>query len=80
MSSEEMFNLCGYELELSDEKEILYKMKWEISTSYYVDFKLKEKTFEAFVISDSPFTPATSFDIDMSLYEAIKKQIEELGW
>lgn len=80
MSSEEMFNLCGYELELSDEKEILYKMKWEISSTYYVAFKLKDKVFETFMLSDSPFEPSTSFDIDMNLYKAIKKQIEELGW
>ena len=80
MSAKEMFEKLGYEIDEQYNKEILYKMKWEISTTYYVSFDLEHKWFECFIISDSPFEPSKSFAIDIDLLQAINKQVEELKW
>ena len=80
MSAKEMFEKLGYEIDEDNDKEILYKMKWEISSTYYVSFDLRNKWFEVFVTSDSPFEPSKSFPIYMDLLRAINKQVEELGW
>jgi hypothetical protein len=80
MSAKEMFEKLGYEIDEENDREILYKMKWEISDTYYVSFNLEYKNFECFVISDSPFEPVKSFEVDLDLLQAINKQIEELGW
>lgn len=80
MSAKEMFEELGYEIDEENDKEILYKMKWEISTSYYVGFDLDHKNFECFITSDSPFEPAKSFAIDLDLLQAINQQCRELGW
>ena len=80
MSAKEMFEKLGYELDEDNDIEILYKMKWEISSTYYVSFDLGYKNFECFVTSDSPFEPAKSFAVDLDLLQAINKQVEELGW
>lgn len=76
-----MFEKLGYDIDEENNKEILYKMKWEISSTYYVSFGLINKSIECFCfISDSPFTPAESFAVDLDLLQAINKQVEELGW
>lgn len=81
MIAKEMFEELGYDLDEENDKEILYKMKWEISSTYYVSFDLKNKNIECYYFaSDSPFTPAESFAVDLDLLQAINKQIEELGW
>ncbi len=80
MIAKEMFEKLGYEIDEQSDKEILYKMKWERSSSYWVVFKMKNKSFECFVTSDSPFTPPESYEINMDLLQAINKQVEELGW
>ena len=80
MKAKEMFEKLGYEIDEQNNKEILYKMKWEISTTYYVSFYLEHKWLECFITSDSPFEPSKSFAIDLELLQAINKQIEELGW
>ena len=80
MKAKEMFEKLGYELNEQNDKEILYKMKWEISSYYWVAFDILNKRFECFATSDSPFTPPESYDINMDLLQAINKQIEELGW
>lgn len=81
MIAKEMFEKLGYDLDEENDKEILYKMKWEISSTYYVSFDLKNKNIECYYFaSDSPFTPAESFAVDLDLLQAINKQVEELGW
>lgn len=80
MSAKEMFEKLGYELDIITDFEILYHMKWEISTTYWVSFNLINKSFECFVNSDSPFEPSKSYAIDIELLKAINKQVEELGW
>lgn len=80
MKAKEMFEKLGYEIDEQSNKEILYKMKWEISTTYYVSFDLEHKWFECFITSDSPFEPSKSFAIDLELLQAINKQCEELEW
>ena len=75
-----MFEKLGYTIDEINSKEILYKMKWEISSTYWVSFDLLNKSVECFVNSDSPFNPSESFAIDMNLLQAINKQISELGW
>ena len=80
MSAKTMFEKLGYEIDEQNDKEILYKMKWEISSSYWVSFKILNKSFECFVTSDSPFTPPESYDINMDLLQAINQQVKELGW
>ena len=80
MTAKEMLEKLGYEIDEENDKEILYKMKWEISSSYYVGFDLEHKNFECFVTSDSPFEPAKSFAVYLDLLQAINKQVEELGW
>ena len=80
MSAKEMFEKLGYEIDEQNNKEILYKMKWEISTTYYVSFDLEHKWLECFITSDSPFEPSKSYTIDIDLLQAINKQVEELGW
>ena len=80
MSAKEMFESLYYEIDEESEKEILYKMKWEISTTYWVSFDKVHKYIECFMTSDSPFEPSKSFAIDTDLLQAINKQVEELGW
>ena len=80
MSAKEMFEKLGYEIDEQNNKEILYKMKWEISTSYYVSFDLEHKLFECFITSDSPFEPAKPFEVSIYELQAINKQVEELEW
>ena len=81
MIAKEMFEELGYDLDEENDKEILYKMKWEISSTYYVSFDLKNKNIECYYFaSDSPFTLAESFAVDLDLLQAINKQVEELGW
>jgi len=81
MSAKEMFEKLGYEIDIENDTEILYKMKWEISSTYYVSFGLINKRIECFYFaSDSPFTPTESFEVDLDLLQAINKQVEELGW
>ena len=80
MSAREMFEKLGYELNEQNSNKILYKMKWEISTSYYIGFDIGNKLIEAFITSDSPFTTSEPIDIDIDLLQAINKQVEELGW
>ena len=79
-NAREMFLNLGYEIDEISDKEILYKMKWEISSTYWVGFDLFNKNVECFINSDSPFTPSQSFAIDIDLLKAINQQIEELGW
>lgn len=80
MSAKEMFEELGYEIDEESELEILYKMKWEISSTYWIGFDKTKKTFECFEISDSPFNPSKSFKIGIDELKAINKQVEELGW
>lgn len=80
MTAKEMFEKLGYELDERNKNEILYKMKWEISSSYWVSFNLLAKSFECFITSDSPFEPSKSYEINIDLLQAINKQVEELGW
>ena len=75
-----MFEKLGYEIDEQNDREILYKMKWEISSSYWVSFIIKNKSFDCYVTSDSPFTPSQSYEINMDLLQAINKQVKELGW
>jgi len=77
-SVREMFEELGYEIDEENDKEILYKMKWEISSTYWISFDLEHENFECFVTSDSPFEPAKSFAVDLDLLQAINKQVEEL--
>ena len=79
-SAREMFEELGYVIDEENEKEILYKMKWEIVSIYWVSFNKVDKLFECFETSDSPFEPSKSYKIDIDLLKAINKQIEELGW
>lgn len=79
-SARDMFEELGYEIDEQNENEILYKMKWEISSSYFVGFDLEKENVECFVVSDSPFEPSQSFPIDMNLLQSINKQVEELHW
>ena len=79
-SAKEMFEELGYGIDEENEKEILYKMKWEISSSYWVSFNKADKLFECFGTSDSPFEPRKSYKIDIDLLKAINQQINELGW
>ena len=80
MKAKEMFEELGYWIDEESKLEILYKMKWEISSTYWIGFDKTKKTFERFITSDSPFHPSKSFEIDMPTLKAINKQIEELGW
>lgn len=80
MSAKEMFEKLGYDIDEENNLEKLYKMKWEITSSYFVDFDKTKKTVECFTTSDSPFVPCESFKIDMDLLQAINQQISELGW
>lgn len=80
MTAKEMFKKLGYELDIITDFEILYHMKWEISSTYWVSFNIINKSIECFLTSDSPFEPSKSYSIDIDLLQAINKQIEELGW
>lgn len=80
MKAKEMFEKLGYEIDEKNDKEILYKMKWEISTSYWVSFDLTLKSVMCLVTSDSPFEPSQPCRVELDLLQAINKQVEELGW
>ena len=80
MTAKKMFEELGYELNEKSDKEILYKMKWEISTSYWVSFDLTLKSIMCFMTSDSPFEPSKAYRIELDLLQAINKQIKELNW
>ena len=80
MTAKEMFEKLGYEIDEQNDNEILYKMKWEITTTYWVGFYIECKDISIFETSDSPFEPSKPFNIDMDLLQAINKQVEELGW
>ena len=80
MSARKMFEELGFELDEENDLEILYKMKWEISSTYWVAFDKTNKTFEGFVTSDSPFSLTEAFKITIDELKAINKQVEELGW
>lgn len=80
LSAKEMFERLGYGIDEENDLEKLYKMKWEITSSYFVDFDKTKKTVECFTTSDSPFTPYAPFKMDMYLLQAINQEIEELGW
>ena len=80
MTAKEMFEKLGYEIDEENDLEILYKMKWEISSTYWVAFDKTKKTFSGFRTSDSPFSPTEAFKITVDELNAINKQIEELGW
>ena len=47
-SAKEMFKELGYVIDEENEKEILYKMKWEIVSIYWVSFNKADKLFECF--------------------------------
>lgn len=79
-SARETFEELGYVIDEENEKEILYKMKWEIVSIYWVSFNKVDKLFECFETSDSPFEPSKSYKIDIDLLKAINKQCKELGW
>lgn len=84
-SAKELFKELGYEIDEESELEILYKMKSEISSTYWnstywIVFNKTKKTFECFVTSDSPFEPSKSFEIGIDELKAINKQIEEMHW
>lgn len=78
-SAKEMFELNGYEIDEENEKEILYKKKWEYYV-YWVSFNLEYKNVECFITSDRAFENYKSHSIDISLLQAINKQVEELHW
>ena len=80
MTAKEMFEKLGYEIDEQNNNEILYKMKWERTTTYWVGFDIECKDISIFETSDSPFEPSKPFNIDMDLLQAINKQVEELGW
>lgn len=80
MSAKEMFEELGYELDERNPKEILYKMKWEISSTNWISFDIEHKCFNCFITSDSPFTPSKSSKVSLEELKAINKQVEELGW
>ena len=80
MSAKEMFEELGYELDERNPQEILYKMKWEISSTNWIGFDIKHKCFNCFITSDNPFTPSKSSKVSLEELKAINKQIEELGW
>ena len=42
-SAREMFEELGYELDERNTKEILYKMKWEISSTDWISFDIEHK-------------------------------------
>ena len=73
---EEVFD----KLDEQNNNEILYKMKWEMTTTYWVGFDIECKDISIFETSDSPFEPSKPFNIDMYLLQAINKQVEELEW
>lgn len=75
-----MFEKLGYEIDEQNNNEILYKMKWEMTTTYWVGFDIECKDISIFETSDSPFEPSKPFNIDMDLLQAINIQVEELGW
>ena len=79
-SAREMFEDLGYELDERNTKEILYKMKWEISSTDWISFDIEHKCFNCFRTSDSPFTPTESLKVRLEELKAINKQVEELGW
>lgn len=81
MEAKIMFEQLGYDLEEKDEKEILYKMKWndtEYVEIFYVGFDLEHMNFMAF--KTVPFENGRPFDIDIDLLKAINQQCKELGW
>ena len=80
MTAKEMFEKLGYEIDEQNNNEILYKMKWEMTTTYWVGFDIECKDISIFETSDSPFEPSKPFNIDMDLLQAINIQVEELGW
>lgn len=76
----QLFEELGYELDERNPKEILYKMKWEISSTYWISFDIEHKRFNCFITSDSPFTPSESLKVSLEELKAINQQIKELGW
>lgn len=80
MSAKEMFEQIHFYLDIKNNKEILYKMKWEISSTYWIAFNLSLQSVKCFETSDSPFEPSKPFEVSKEELRAINKQVEELGW
>lgn len=80
MKAKEMFEKLGYELYPNVKDGISYKMKWEISSTCWVDFDFIDKTIDVYITSDSPFEQSKPDRISLDLLQAINKQVEELGW
>lgn len=69
MTATEMFRNLGYiKYTMVGTGNIVYRKK-----NFYVKFIVRNQT----VIADRM---AMSFEIDVALFQAIKKQLEELGW
>lgn len=74
MSAKEMFEELGYKLDINNEKELLYRKTCYGSIGEFYFRIWFYKDFKTFEISKR------SNEIDMPLFQAINKQIEELGW
>ena len=69
MTAEEMFKKLGYIKYIGTVTgNIVYRKK-----NFYIKFIVRNQTF----IADQM---AMSFEVDVALFQAIKKQLEELGW
>ena len=69
MTAIKMFKKLGYIKYINrDTGDIVYRKE-----NFYVEFKVRNQT----VVADRM---AMSFEVDVALFQAIQKQLEELGW
>lgn len=80
MNAKEMFEKLGYYETLNNEYTLSYTAKFFISDKHRIEFFKNTKEFVCCVYSDSPFEPAKPFYLSLQEFQAISKQIEELGW
>lgn len=78
MTAKEMFRKLGYiKYTMDDTGDIMYQKE-----NFFVEFITDNKTVvtELMVISFGNDVTYRAFEVDVALFQAIKKQLEELEW
>lgn len=78
MTAQEMFRILGcIKYTKDDAGDIMYQKE-----NFFVEFISRNKTVvtELMVTSFGNDVTYRAFEVDVALFQAIKKQLEELGW
>ena len=79
-TAREMFEELGYKIYEIYQKHVCYNKEVEINNIiflYIITFK--DKTYHAYQCTEEDYGD-DGITIDMKLFKAIQKQLEELGW